>query len=639
MSKITDSQKSLIDIVQKLSRREGAIEVGPDLTDIFSRKLKLDGRAVDESGLQLSEKTKALLKELQKTDSETEQILRGQVMWYDVRSSIWRENPELSALFALAYASVLIERTKKKTGHTINIAVDCYKKHYESMSVFVDTIIRTGITKDGGGVIYWGVQNGGSIRNVAQFEKAATGSNGNWIFGTMSHRSEDYVGAKFGMLGKVFCGPDLREDLYSKLIKGDFPALVEVGDLHDHVITVGDLTKNNIDILEDLIRARTGTDLPAEKFLLGMKLGMNMCGSPVGKNLLDILRAFGADVVAENDELNENYSTANIVDPNEHESAPMEAMKEKCKTDNRIYLAVDPDGDRGTIIAKGKSGEPESLTGTELLILASDNLVNYNPDKLSNDVIYDMRTGISINLFKEALESRGKRLNIIAAEPGYPFFMEAMGENKDSVIAVENTAHQFMTPMTNPIWGAPKYYEGVQGGDDAAVFLVYILALSALVWEGRNPVEQLEQLQDEYKLPKTVIREYKPTVDKKDAARKYDLAEKMREIAENELQPCGKYEINTMNSGVRITDHERQAMVLIRYSNTGPSFTASGEAVSSKDSEYMFALGGAIMNKAVSLVQKDKGDFVFDWANFAQFGDISDQQAQETIAAACVQKA
>lgn len=632
MNKMTDSQMNLIDIVQKLSRRgKGAIEVGPDLSDIFSRKLKLEGQAVDESGLQLSKKTKALLKELQRPGSETEKILRGEVMWYDVRSSVWRENPELSAFFALAYASVLIERTKKKTGHTINIAVDCYKKHYESMSVFVDTLIRTGITRDGGGVMYWGVQNGGLIRNVAQFERAATDDNGNWVFGTMSHRAEDYVGAKFGMLGKVFCGPDLREDLYSKLIKGEFPDLVKVDNVHDYVVTISDLTRNNIDVLEDLIRARTGTDMPAKEFLSGMKLGMNMCGSPVGKNLLDILRAFGADVVADNDELNENYSTANIVDPNEHESDAMEAMKQKCKMDDRVYLAVDPDGDRGTVIAKGRNGHPESLTGTELLILAADNLVNYNPENLGNDVIYDMRTGISINLFKEALESNEKKLNIIAAEPGYPFFMEAMGENKDAAIAVENTAHQFMTPMTNPIWGAPKYYEGVQGGDDAAVFLVYILALSALVWDGRNPVVQLEQLQDNYKLPKTIIREYKPTIDKKDAARKYDLAEKMCKIVEDELGPCGKYEINTMNSGVRITDHKRQAMVLIRYSNTGPSFTASGEAINQEDSDFMFALGGAIMGRAVSLVKKEKGDFTFDWANFAEFGDIEAIEAQEII--------
>lgn len=627
-----ESTEKLISIVKKLARRsEDRIPVGKDLTDVFGRRLKLESQAIDENGTELNENAKSLLKELQQPNSQKQIVLNGQVMWYDVRSSVWMENPELSALFALAYAQVLIERTGKKTGHTVNIAVDCYKKHYESMSVFVDTIIRTGIVKDGGGIIYWGVQNGGSIRNVAQFERAATGENGNWVFGTMSHRAEDYVGAKFGMLGKVFCGPDLREDLYSKLIKGDYPALEKVDNPNKFVVTVGDLTANNIDVLEDLIRARTGSDVPASEFLSGMKLGMNMCGSPVGKNLLDILRSFGADVVADNDTLNENYSTANIVDPNEHDSEPMEHMKEKSKTEGRIYLAVDPDGDRGTVIAENSQGEAESLTGTELLILAAENLVNYNPKDLNNDVIFDMRTGVSIALFQEALEKSGKNLNIIAAEPGYPFFMEEMGKNKGAVIAIENTAHQFMTPMTNPIWGAPQYYEGVQGGDDAAMFLVYILALSNLAWEGRNPVQHLDHLREKYNIPKTIIREFKPTIAKEDAMRKYDLADAMCSIAKEKLEQSGKFDIVTMNSGVRLTASNQHSMVLIRYSNTGPSFTASGESVTKEDSEKMFKLGGAIMKLAVEKVKQEKGEYSFDWANFAEYGDISQDEATKII--------
>ena len=632
MAEISLSQKKLIEIVKKVGRRgPDKILVGPELTDVFGRQLKLVGQAMDPSGTQLSQKTLDLIEELQKPDSESEKILSGQVMWYDVRSSVWQENPELSALFAMAYAQVLIERTGKKTGHTVNIAVDCYKKHFESMSVFVDTIIRTGIVQDGGGVFYWGVQNGGSIRNIAQYERAITQENGNWIFGTMSHRAEDYIGAKFGMLGKVFCGPDLREDLYSKLIKADFPAIVKIDDPNDFIVTVGDLTENNADILEDLIRARTGTKLPASELLSGLRVGMNMCGSPVGKNLLDILKAFGADVVADNDKLNENYSTSNIVDPNEHDSEPMESMKRKAKDEDRICLAVDPDGDRGTVIALNSSGEAESLAGTELLILAAENLVSYNPDDLGNDVIFDMRTGVSIALLKEQLKKKEKDLNIIAAEPGYPFFMELMGKNKDAVIAVENTAHEFITPMTNPIWGAPRYYEGVQGGDDAAIFLVYLLALSKILWDGRNPVEQLEFIRKEYGLPKTMIREFKPKIDKKDAARKYDLAEAMCNIAEGELGPTGNFGIVTMNSGVRLTASDQRSMVLIRYSNTGPSFTASGEAVEVEESERMFKLGGAIMNKAVEKVIKEKGEFVFDWANFAEYGNISSEDAQKII--------
>jgi len=631
MTQLSNSQNNLISIVKKLGRRsEDIIPVGPQLEDVFGRKLKLAGQAFSEDRESLNKEALNLLKELQKKD-ELERVLRGQVMWYDIRSSVWKENPMLSALIALAYAKELIEKTGQKTGHTVNIAVDCYRKHYESMSVFADTIIRTGIVEDGGGIIYWGVQNGGSIRNVAQAEKALMEKNGNWVFGTMSHRAEDYVGAKFGMSGKVFCGPDLMENLYGRLIEGDFPEIVEVKNPEDYMITVGDLTQNNIDIVEDLIRARTGTKISKGEILSGLKVRMNMCGSPVGKNLLEMLKIFGADVEAKNSELNENFSTDNIVDPNEHESDPMEEMKKKAEEDEKVYLALDPDGDRGSIIALNSKGKAESLTGTELLLLATENLAIYNPDKKNIEIIYDMRTGISIGMLAEALNKKGHPVKLIASEPGYPFFMELMGKNKKAVIAVENTNHPFLTPMTNPVWGAPKYYEGVQGGDDAALFLVYLLALSNICWDGRNAVEQLENLRKVYGMPKTLIREFKPTVDKKDAARKYDLAKTMCEIAEGELKPKGKYEIDTMNSGVRITDHERQAMVLIRYSNTGPSFTASGEAVTKEDSDFMFSLGGAVMNKAVNLVKEEKGDFVFDFANYSEFANLTLHEAQEII--------
>lgn len=631
---MTKEQKKLIEIVKKLGRRgPDSISVGPNLGDVFGRKLDLSGQAMDESGTKLSGKTLALLKELQAANSETEKVLRGQVMWYDVRSSVWMENPELSALFALAYASVLVQRSGKKTGHTLNVAVDCYPKHFTAMSIFVDTITRTGIFKDGGGIIYWGVQNGGAIRNVSMYERALTGKGGNWVYSTMSHRKENYIGAKFGVFGNVFVGPDLMKDLYGKLVRSDFPPLVKIENPADFIVNVKNLTNNNIDILEDLIRARTGTDLPKEKILEGIKVGLNMSGSPVGKNLVEILRAFGADVLVENEQLSPNFDTSNIIDPNEHESGPVGALRRKAEQDGRIYIAVDPDGDRGSFVAVNSEGKAESLTGTELLILATENLATYNPKKLPNDVIYDMRTGISIAMFAEALKKKNVDIKLIASEPGYPFFMENMGKFENAVVAVENTAHAFMTPLTNPIWGAPEYHKNIQGGDDAAIFLTYLLALSNLKWDKRNPVQELEHLRAKYGIPKTIIREFKPTIGKEDALRKYDLARKMCEIAKRELSGQTRYEIDTMNSGARITDKERHAMVLVRYSNTGPSFTASGEAITKEDSDFMFSLGGAIMNLAVRHVKKEKGDFSFDWGNFAEYGDIPEEKAEEIIKA------
>lgn len=626
---LTNSQKNLISIVKRVCRyNENSISVGPNETDAFGRKLTLEGQFVEQG--KLKKGVLELIDKIKNNQNKIETILQGEVMWYDVRSSVWMENPELSALFALAYATVLVDRTGKKTGHTLNIAIDCYKKHHESMSAFVDTIIRTGIFKDGGGIVYWGIQNGGAIRNLSQFEKATTNNGGNWVYGTMSHRSEDYLGAKFGMLGKVFCGPDLREDLYKKLVSASFVDLEKIDRPEEFVINVGNITANNIDVLEDLIRARTGTKKLREDILKGLKIGMNMCGSPVGKNLLDILRAFGADVLAENSELNENFSTSNIVDPNEHDSKETQRMKALSIKNRHIYLSVDPDGDRGTIIALDPGGCPISLTGTELLLLAMENLATYNPEKLPNDVIYDMRTGVSVSKFAKVLNDSGHNLKIIASEPGYPFFMELMGENRDAVVAVENTCHPFLTPYTNRIWGAPKQYDNIQGGDDASIFLIYILALSNLLWDGRNPVAQLKYLQKKYNIPQTIIREFKPSVDKIDALKKYDIAEEMSKIAENNFDKRD-FIIDTMNSGVRISRADNNAMVLIRYSNTGPSFTASSEAINKKMSEEMLRIGGAIMNLAVLKVKKERGDFGFEWNDFSNYGEISTEESENLL--------
>lgn len=628
MQRLSPSQQNLISLIKKIERRPNTIIAGPAESDAFERKLTLSGQAIAENGLDLNQPTKALLEKLQSTGSELEETLRNEVMWYDIRSLVWRENPLLSALLALSYAAILIERTSQKTGHIINIALDCYPKHFKTMSILTDTLIRTGIVKDGGGIIYWGVQNGGTIRNVSEFQRAIMGKQGNWVYGTMSHRHEDFAGAKFGMQGKVFCGPDLREDFYQKLLSGNYPALTKIENPEDYMITVGDLKENNIAVAEDLIRARTGTKVPKKELLSGLKLSLDMVNSPINKNLADILIAFGTDLELKNSEI-KDFDTEKIIDPNEHQSAPMLKLKEDALKDGRIHLAIDPDGDRGTFVTLDKNKKATSLAGTELLLLATENLATYDPDNLDNDVIYDMRTGVSIEMLAESLRAKKYKINLIASEPGYPFFMELMGENTGAVIAIENTNHAFLTPYTNPIWGAPKFYPNVQGGDDAALFLVYILGLARNSWDSRNPVEQLDFIREKYQIPATIISESKPSLEKKDAGRKYDIAKEMCRIAESQLNK--RFQIDTMNSGVRITDGPANAMVLIRYSNSGPAFTVSGETVKLEDKERLFSLGGAIMRQAVETVRKEKGEFDFLWNDFAQYGDISTEKAEEII--------
>lgn len=625
------NQEELVKIAKSVAiKNPDHIKVDLNSTDIFGRKLQLDGRFLNDNKKLLNEDAKNLLGEIQDQGSEIAKTLKNEIMWYDIRSLVWREHPELSVLFALSYAKILCERTRQKDGHIINIAVDNYSKHFETMSVFSDTLIRTGITQNGGGVIYWGVQNGGAIRNLSQYQLAKTKKGGHWVYGTMSHRQEDFVGAKFGMQGKVFCGKDLMEDFYSTLIKADFSGFIEINNPSDFLITVSDITQNNIALAESIIRARTGTEVKKEELLKDLKLSVDMLGSPIGKNLVEILTAFGADLKVINSEISE-FTTDKIIDPNEHESESMEKLKKACKEDGRIHLAVDPDGDRGTIIALNTERKAISLTGTELLILATENLVTYNPQGLPNDIIYDMRTGVSIKFLADALKKENHPVNIIASEPGYPFFMQLMSENENAAISVENTNHAFLTPFTNPIWGAPVYYPNIQGGDDAALFLVYLLSLAKHKWQGRNPIEQLDWIRKNYQIPPTIIKEFKPALTKENAAFKYDIAKKMCDIVTEKFGSNSKYKIDTMNSGARITDLEKNSMVLMRYSNTGPAFTVSGEAINEEDSEKMYKLGAAVMFLAVLETKKEKSEFEFEWKDFESYGNISTEEAVAII--------
>jgi len=628
MPELSLSQQNLISLIRKIERRPDTIVAGLEEKDVFGRRLELLGQGISEDRLDLNDQVKNLLADLQKPDSKLEGTLKNEVMWYDIRSLVWRENPLLSVLLALAYAAILIERTGQKTGHIVNIAVDCYAKHFETMSVFADTLIRTGIFEEGGGIIYWGVQNGGTVRNVSEFQRALTGQHGNWIYGTMSHRHEDYAGAKFGMEGKVFCGPDLREDFYQKLLSGDYPELAKIENPQDYVVTVGKLSENNIAVAEDLIRARTGTKVAKEELLSGLKISLDMANSPINKNLADILVAFGADLNLINSGIKE-FDTDKIIDPNEHQSEPVLKLKKEASEDGRIHLAIDPDGDRGTFVALNQNKNAASLAGTELLLLVMENLATYNPDRLGNEVIYDMRTGVSIEMLKDALLKRGFATGIHPAEPGYPFFMQLLGSIPDTVTSIENTNHAYLTPYTNPIWGAPRLIPSIQGGDDAALFLVYLLGLVKHIWGGRNPVEQLDYIREKYQIPATIIFESKPGLEKKDAGLKYDVAKEMSRIVESSLSK--KFQIDTMNSGVRISDNTAKAMVLIRYSNSGPAFTVSGETVREEDKERLSALGGAVMRLAVEAVHKEKGDFDFLWKDFAKYGDITIEKAEEII--------
>ncbi|MCX5749456.1 MAG: hypothetical protein NTZ10_04360 [Candidatus Saganbacteria bacterium] len=222
---------------------------------------------------------------------------------------------------------------------------------------------------------------------------------------------------------------------------------------------------------------------------------------------------------------------------------------------------------------------------------------------------------MAIQLLVEALNAKGHKIGLIDAEPGYPFFMRAMGETT-AAAAVENTCHFFLAPNTNPLFGAPISYPGVQGGDDAALALIYLLAAAKHQWQGRNPVQQLDWMRQEFGIPPTIIREFKPGLPQEYALKKYDVAEAMKTYVKKELEPTRNYKVDYMVSGVGVQSLKTKATVLVRFSNTGPTFTTSGEALSREDSDQAFKLGASIMEKGVKAAGVEN---VFLWKDLAPF--------------------
>src|SRR5258708_39063592 len=99
-------------------------------------------------------------------------------------------HPEFSAVMAMGYARKLRQKTGgKTTGHIVQIGVEGYQKHFDGAQVFADTLLRTGVLDNGGGINYWGIINGGDIRNYGQLYDAGNGGGGQ--LGLFCERQEE----------------------------------------------------------------------------------------------------------------------------------------------------------------------------------------------------------------------------------------------------------------------------------------------------------------------------------------------------------------------------------------------------------------------------------------------------------------
>ena len=629
---MTNSQTDLIDKLNNLSRIPNGIVLSD--SDIHGRKFVPDGHFFTQDG-QFGPEVQSLINKL--SDQETKDMIEAGIMYYDIRSQFWKENSALTVLFALAYATRLTQKTGKKDGNIIFIGVDAYQKHFDAAQIFVDTIMRTGVCDNGGGVYFWGVLNGGDIRNYSQLFHAVNKEGGNWVYFTMSHRVEDFLGCKMGMNATVYCGSEIRHcegitdgTFFDAVINKEYPELKNIQINTDNLIIISSSLENNIQVAGDMVRATSASkEVPNSELLKGLKIGLNMGGSPILLNLLQMLKAFGADVVVDNDSLDVEYSTANIIDPNEHHSEAIAKLKERANQTKHLWLSVDPDGDRGSLVDINSKGDAVSFSGSELLLLTIENLAkSYKAKNISPTVICDMRTGVSAKDLEKSLNEKGFPVKVIPTEAGYPFFMKAMS-SLPADVAVENTCHEFTNPMTNPNWGAPAQhsFSGYQGGDNAALFLIYILGCIKHAWEGRTPSQQLDWIRSSYGLQETYVDEKKPSLPVFEDKYKYLISDKMKELAASWFTDTTKYLINfndpkiTVLSGVHLTNVQTKAMTLVRFSNTGSSFTISGEGYTREELDDMLGLGYKLL---ITAVQRLNGNITTQ-ENYNQNGTPSDK--------------
>lgn len=632
------AEADLISKIKRLERVKDGIEVGAGLSDVHGRVLAPDGRYFNDDG-SFSGEVVSLIENL--NEKKVDDMIRAGIMYYDIRSKFWKDNPEFNVVLALAFAKQLQKRLGKEDGIVLHIGVDAYQKHFDAAQIFVDAILRTGITDNGGGICYWGVINGGDTRNYGQlFHAQNEGQGGNWIYFTMSHRPEPFVGCKMGVDAKVFSGTDLRHvegvtegTLYDTISEKDFVEIQYQKPTGD-IITIADMTRNNIQVAADLIKATSAPeDVSTNELLKDISVGVDMSGSPIYLNLVKILRGLGAHVEVLHDKLDPSFKLEYITDPNEHRSENMETLRKRAVETEKPWLIMDPDGDRGGMAVSYK-GEGITLTGSDMLSVAMEALAhNYkNKGFDAPTVIADMRTGVGARDLAEALNKEGIPIKSVPVEAGYPFFMRAMAA-LPADMAVENSTHEFLTPMTNSRWGAPTDYPGYQGGDNAALFLIYLLANQKYLWEGRNAYEQLMYLNEKYNLRKTVAEEVKPMLPPEQDEFKYFIADELKKLGTK--LPKEHFGVNfddervTLVSGIHVTAKTTGAMALVRYSNTGSSFTISGAAYSKEDLTEIIGLGTLMMKTAAENVQKEKGDCHFDLNDAKEYDGVFDASKYE----------
>jgi hypothetical protein len=159
-----------------------------------------------------------------------------------------------------------------------------------------------------------------------------------------------------------------------------------------------------------------------------------------------------------------------------------------------------------------------------------------------------------------------------------------------------------------------------------------LLAFSKYKWSGRTSLEQLRFVQEKYSLKPTIADERKPSLPPHQDKYKYLIAEELKKYAK-ELPSAlvvnfGDERVSLV-SGVHITHTKTRAMMLARFSNTGSSFTISGEAYNQSDLDEMLSLGYQLLDRAVTELKSQGHALEFDFKDLVNYATQYDKSRYE----------
>jgi phosphomannomutase len=611
---------------------------GAQQRDVFGKQLDLraatHARFFSNNGLSVSPSVADFHSRLT-SDIGLRNSVQSALAGYDIR--IQDAPEEFWVLVAESYAKSLVDITGQPDGHIIHLGRDCYTRHEGINSIIAYTLLKTGITDNGGGIINHGVTDGGSMKLFGTLDRAQNGEgSGHWLFNTVSHLAvkPTLKGGKMGINGEVMCTDVLMRRIFDVLIKGDFLPLQNVENPEQRVTNIGNMVPYYTGIAADIIKARTDVNpnTPINKLLdsSSVKVAISVDQNPLMQRMADVIAGLGAQFT-QIDQGREISEPTKSRDPQEKETAEdlmLWLNAQGASSKNTVIPFLDADGDRIGFVAMDENGHATVIKGTDLFLLAAHNLATYNPQGLPIAVVADMRATMAALKLGDGLNSQGFPISIYPASPGYNAIHEAMAEH-DAAIGVEETSHTMFTPFTSALFGAPEHLRSSQGGDNSALFGIYLIAILAHMSHGRSMAEQLAYIRAQYGVPDTIKTEYKPKLTQEKGMAKVEIARQINIISAEAFGNNPNFEVRPIDTGVSLYSKEHNAAVLIRHSKSGPSFTINTEVISGDAAAqaYMATLGVAIMMRARDMAREALSDSSHPYHMLHDFVlDLNDSQ-------------